>query len=111
MSGSFDARLKRAERTLSGPLFHGPIIIDILNDPERRHAGPDEAEVGGQVYLRGDDEPRSEFDARLRAAAIAAGQQVICVSLAAGPDEGPFLDDFALDVQLGETIEICGGDQ
>jgi hypothetical protein len=81
-----------------------PVIIDIRNDPERRHAGPDEATIDGQVFLRGENEDRGQFDARLRAAAVAAGERVICVSLA--DYEGPFLDDFRIDVAPGKTIEI-----
>jgi hypothetical protein len=110
MSGAFDTKLKRLERAIE-QAAPGPRIIDILNDPERRHAGPDGAELAGQRYLRGEHEPRFEFDARLRAAAIAAGQQVICVSLAAGPEDGPFLDDFVRDVRPGETIEIGDNSQ
>jgi hypothetical protein len=83
-----------------------PMIINIVNDPERRRAGPDEAVVGGQVYLRGADEDRTAFDRRLIAAANACGQTVICVSLADfGP--GPFLDDLRIgDLDQKVTIEI-----
>jgi hypothetical protein len=47
--------------------------VYVENDPERRHAGPDEAEIGGEVYLRGEGEDRGCFEARLRAAAVSAG--------------------------------------
>jgi hypothetical protein len=82
-----------------------PMIINISCDPERAQAAPDEATVGGQTYLRGEDEERAAFDARIMAAARAAGQQVVCVSLA--DYEGPFLDDFRLgDFDPTKTIEI-----
>jgi hypothetical protein len=83
-----------------------PMIVYIVNDPERRHAGPDEAEIGGEAYLRGEGEDRGCFEARLRAAAVAAGARVVCVSLAdLGP--GPFLDDLRIeDLDETKTIEI-----
>jgi hypothetical protein len=85
-----------------------PVIIDIRNDPERAHAGPDEATIGGRVYVRGDDEERAAFDVRLIAAANAEGERVVCVSVEDfGP--GPFLDDFRVEpVDQTKTIEIGG---
>jgi hypothetical protein len=56
-----------------------PVIIDIRNDPERHRDGPDEATIDGQLYTRGENEDRDQFDAWLRAAAVAAGERVICV--------------------------------
>ena len=83
-----------------------PLLVYVENDPERRHAGPDEAEIGGEAYLRGEGEERGCFEARLRAAAVAAGARVVCVSLADfGP--GPFLDDLRIeDLDQTKTIEI-----
>jgi hypothetical protein len=83
-----------------------PILVYIKNDPERRHGGPDEAEIGGEAYLRGEGEDRGCFETRLRAAAVAAGARVVCVSLADfGP--GTFLDDLRIeDLDQTKTIEI-----
>jgi hypothetical protein len=83
-----------------------PLLVYVENDPERRHAGPDEAEIGGEAYLRGEGEDRGCFEARLRAAGVAAGARVVSVSLAdLGP--GPFLDDFRIeDLDQTKTIEI-----
>jgi hypothetical protein len=36
---------------------------------------------------------------------------VICVSLAVGAEDGPFLDDFVRDVRPGKTIEIGDASQ
>ena len=83
-----------------------PLLVYVKYDPERRHAGPDEAEIGGEAYLRGEGENRGCFEARLRAAAVVAGARVVCVSLADfGP--GPFLDDLRVeDLDQTKTIEI-----
>jgi hypothetical protein len=78
-------RLKVEIETLEaaiGKADPAPMIIDIRNDPERRRPGPDAATIGGQVYLRDDNEDRGQFGARPRAAAVAAAEQLICVSLA-----------------------------
>jgi hypothetical protein len=55
--------------------------------------------------VRGENEDRGQFDARLRA----ARERVICVSLA--DYEGPFLDDFRIDVAPGKTIEVGSATQ
>ena len=83
-----------------------PFLVYIENDPQRRHAGPDEVVIGGETYSRGEGEDRGCFEARLRAAALAAGARVVCVSLADfGP--GPFLDDLRVeDLDQTKTIEI-----
>jgi hypothetical protein len=83
-----------------------PMLVYIKNDPERRHGGPDESKIGGQVYLCGDDEDRGAFETRLRIAAAAAGAKMVCISVEDfGP--GPFLDDVRIgDLDPTKTIEI-----
>jgi hypothetical protein len=83
-----------------------PFLVCIENDPERRHAGPDEAVIGGETYVRGEGEDRDQFEARIIAAAVAAGMKIVCVSVEDfGP--GPFLDDFKIDdLDQTKTIEI-----
>jgi hypothetical protein len=68
------------------------MIIVVRNDPERAHAGPDEATIGGMTYVRLEDEDRGQWHARLAAQDQAAGQSHIVVSLAG--NKGKFLDDF-----------------
>ena len=80
----------------------GPTLVEISNDPERRRAGPDEAEIGGRVYQRLEGEDRGAFHARLTAAAAAVGQPMVLISLAM--DYG--LDDYLVAVAPGGTIEI-----
>jgi hypothetical protein len=97
----------REKMATTGPAL---LIINIKNDPERASAGPDEATIGGKTYLRGEDEDRGQFDARLRIAALAAGEKVIAVSLA--EYQGPFLDDFRIeDPDPMKTIEIGSASQ
>ena len=99
------AEISKLEAAI-GKADPAPVILDIANDPERAHAGPDEAMIGGQVYVRGEDEDPGDFDARLRKAATAAGEKTVLVSLADfGP--GPFLDGYRIgDLDLRTTYEI-----
>jgi hypothetical protein len=100
VSAGFDARLKRLEAAMATGAA-GPTMIEIVNDPERRCAGADKAEVAGVLYQRLEGEERGAFHVRLCAAAVAAGQALVLISLAM--DYG--LDDYRRDVVDG-TIEI-----
>jgi hypothetical protein len=84
-----------------------PRILWLENDPERRRAGNDEANVAGQLMVRADDETRGDFADRLLRAAADAGELVIYVSLAGYG--GTYLDDFA-DPDLDQRVcyEIGG---
>jgi hypothetical protein len=85
-----------------------PRVIYIINSPERRHGGPDEFRIGNETYLRREGESRAEFEARTMPLAVAARMTVVCIDAEDfGP--GPFLDDFAREIDKGETIEITGG--
>jgi hypothetical protein len=109
MSSSFHSRLKRVERMLAATVPRVQ-LIEIRNDPERAHAGPDEATVAGVTYVRLEGEDRGVFHARLCAAAAAAGQMVVCISLA--DFDGPFLDDFRIEgIDQTKTIEIGSATQ
>jgi hypothetical protein len=85
-----------------------PLVVYRVNDPQRAAAGPDECEINGVAYLRGENEERAAFEARFMPAAIAAGLRVVCVSVEDyGP--GPFLDDFRREPwDPTKTIEIGG---
>jgi hypothetical protein len=103
--------LKRLEKAiaLAAP---GPVIIEIVNDPERRRAGPDEAELAGHIHQRLEGEDRGAFHARLQAAAVATDQRLVCVSLAMAANQGPFLDDFKIEnLVQAQTVEIGSPEQ
>jgi hypothetical protein len=83
----------------------GPTIVQLYNDPERERAGPDQTMIDGVLYQRGAAEPPEAFHARLRAAAQAAGERYVYVSMAA--DDG--LEDHRLyDDDPTGTIRITG---
>jgi hypothetical protein len=101
LSAGFDARLKRLEAAVAAAAPE-TTIIEIFNDPERRRAGPDEAEIGGVLYQRLEGEEGGAWYARLRAAAQAAGEAMVLISM----EQDYGLDDHVVDVAPGETIEI-----
>jgi hypothetical protein len=82
------------------------MIVYLVNDPERARPGPDEAKIASVTYLRGEDEPRSAFEARLMPVAIAHELQVLAISAESYCD-GLYLDDLR-DPDLDQTkcIEI-----
>jgi hypothetical protein len=105
MSNAFDARLRRIEKAIAVAAPMGPLIVRIHDDPERRCAGPDEAEVGGALYRRGEGEDRDAFEARLVVAAMGAGQRMVFIDMAAS--EG--LDAYSDGVEDSwATVEISG---
>ena len=53
-----------------------PFLVYIENDPQRRHAGPDEVVIGGETYVRGEGEDRDQFEARLTCRPAARGRKV-----------------------------------
>jgi hypothetical protein len=84
-----------------------PLIVYCINDPERRHAGPDEAVIGGLTYLRGAGEDRGSFEARLLSAAHAHGVRGVIAISAEDFGPGPFFDDYWIaDPDPTKTIEI-----
>jgi hypothetical protein len=98
-------RVAAIEALVGAPGMSGPVIINLYNDPERERAGPDETTIVGVLYQRGGSEPTEAFDARLKAAARAAGVIYVYVSMAQdyGLEEYRFGDDDPLG-----TIEIEG---
>jgi hypothetical protein len=101
MRGVLVSRLKRIERAIDAAA-PGPRIFEIVNDPERERAGPDEATIDGAVYQRLEGEDRGVYHARLMAAAVAASERVVLVSLA--QDYG--LENYRRELAPGETFEI-----
>jgi hypothetical protein len=85
-----------------------PMVVRIVNDPERRSPGPDESTIAGVRHLRADGEGEDEFHARLIEAAAKAGETRIIVSVASY-GHGPYLNDLA---DTGDdplaTIEVTG---
>jgi hypothetical protein len=101
------AKLKAEITTLQTSMINGgqePLIVYVVNDPERRHPGPDETVIDGVRLLRGEGEDREAFVDRVRQAAIAAGLQVVAIS--AESLDGPYRDDLVGGDDPLKTIEV-----
>jgi hypothetical protein len=110
---SFKTNMAKAEALLAevkaamAQAGASPMLVHIVGDPERRGPGPDECLIAGVKHLRESHESRGEFDHRMLAMGVKAGLRVVLISLEDfGP--GPFLDDFAQEVDQTKTIEIAG---